>query len=772
VQRRSAHRWATPQIEGVEPEENGMTKRDAVDSQERREQANTLIEEGRAMLDRGEIDAAIKTFDEATGLDEFNAAAWNDLAVALFQKGEQELAIGCLYTALKVDPTFADAAINLATLLEQAGRATDGIPGLRGVLFHDPDHEDVRECLERLGVTRPRPVALVVIDPDADKARVVEACLTEWNHLVVRPDHAILAAGGDADTPETWTGWLAGLRPDTIVIDPEHPFADRVRAAAETLGARVAVLGEDLPAGEPLVDLARALTDEVPTTGLDVAPADRPAPLLSVLVQVTHIAHAINLLDRLACQDLAPGLFEVIVVDRAYGEPATSLVEGEEYGFDMTIVRAEGAGLGEARNLALEKARGRWLVFFDEESRPAPDNLSGHLRAQVATDRPTAVLGHFRMHPNLLDNSLRKLIDTTGILYAQPVLVHGTEHGGPALRANNLSVPKSEVDAVGGFDPVFSAGCEDTDLGVRLERERGVRVRYDETIDASFDYAWTVGDVQVEQLVRGWACVRLAEKHDTPDFLIDPEREVLDATWYAERRVQADEAEAQARDLCARITAMCAAEEPYRKTGAAEIIDPIIHVIGMQAFNRGVAIAAAGFRLEDERMPGSFTASPTPVWVRPGGDVAPTLESLAGTEGEIEVWLDEAPEIQIPAGLTVRIGDLRSRFEQEVPPAVAWIEAGTTAPPTWREALLGTLEAWPDHGLVLPEVPPGPAGNRPRPTPMGVVATAALAALGLDALDDLGTLAFEGRLEEAGFRILRDATVPARVGERVLDQAV
>lgn len=715
---------------------------------ERREAASKLIEQGRAQLDRGELDAAIRSFDEATGLDEQNGAAWNDLAVALYQAGRADMAIGCLYTALRVDPTFADAAVNLATLLEADGRPADGIPGLRGVLFHDPDQEDVRDMLQALGVTRPRPVALVAVDSKLDTYRVIEACLTEWQHLIAAPEPSWVQAFGDLDDVGSWVRFLAAVQPATILVDPDHPAAGSLRAAAERLEASVAVLGEDLPAGTPLVDLARVLTTEIPAARATWEDVTRPAPPLTVSAPVTHIADAINLLDRLANQTLPYGLFEVVLADRAWGEPATSLVEPDEVGFDLSILRMEGVGLGEARQATIEAARGAWTLFFDEEARPAPDAVARHLSAQVTSETTEAILGDFRMHPNLVDNSLRKLIDTTNLMWAQPEFIDGTVHGGAAFRANNLSVPTHAIQAVGGFDPLFSAGCEDTDLGVRLEKQLDVHVRYDASIQAHFDFPFAVRDLQMEQLIRGWACVHLAEKHDDPRFLIDPSVESLDAAWFAERRAQAEDRASQAEDLARRVQNVCTIEEPYRKTGAAEHMDPIVRVIGMQAFNRGIAIARSGFRLEDERMPGSLGAVPTPVVIRPGADVAATLGALAMTDGDVVVFTTE--DVSAPDGLAVRHGGLQEA-QATGAPVIAWVEAGTVLPPDWRSTLLATLESWPDYGAVVPLVKAGPAHNRPTSLPAGLIHRAALERLGEQALSAIDGTDLSERLSAVGF---------------------
>ena len=728
--------------------------------EQRHAAAEKLVQQGRELLDQGKVEESLRVFDQATGVDPMNASAWNDLAVALHQVGRAEDAIGCLYTALRVDPSFADAAVNLATLLESAGRRADGIPGLRSVLFHDASHEDVRAMLESMGVTKPRQVAIVAAAADSDAFKVIEACLAEWNYLAIASEDDLVSAFGSFEKGQTWLDYVAALRPAAIIVDPEHHHAKPLEKAAAYYEATVARLGHELPDGTPLVDLARALTTEVPSARDTWVGIPRPAPPLTVAVSVTRVVDAINICDRLTYQSLPPGAYEVIMVDRAWGEPATSMLESSELGFNLRIIRMEGAGLGEAHQALTDAARGQWTVFFAEETRPSPDNLMAHLKAQVSSWKRKAVLGNMRLHNNLVENSFRKLLDSSDTLWHQPGLETGAILSGAMFTTDNVSLPTEVIREAGGFDSTFAFGGHDTDFGLRMERLTDVHIALDKTIGAEYDHPYSVRDLMDDYAIQGWSCYHLAQKYGEPRFLINPRDEQLNDAWYAQNRAEAEEREAQALDLAKRLVDVCTIEEPYRRTGAVEHMEPLVQVIGAQAFQRGVAIAHAGFNVQDAYAHEHLDAVPTPVVVRPGGDVKATLESLAAAGGAIVAYVDEA--VDAPAGLVVERGQFEAAFASGAP-VIGWVDSGEAVEAGWRDALVAQMKRWPDHGVVIAPAEASAAFNRPTPPAYGLAHRAILEHFGANALaaadrnevmnkaSKLGfqTIVFEEQVEDA-----------------------
>ena len=87
---------------------------------------------GHALLKKGQIDEAIRQYQEAIRLKPDDADAHNNLGVALGQKGQIDEAIRQFQEALRLNPDHADAHYNLGAALGKQrpnGRGDPPIPG-------------------------------------------------------------------------------------------------------------------------------------------------------------------------------------------------------------------------------------------------------------------------------------------------------------------------------------------------------------------------------------------------------------------------------------------------------------------------------------------------------------------------------------------------------------------------------------------------------------------------------------------------------------------
>ncbi len=244
-----------------------------------------------------------------------------------------------------------------------------------------------------------------------------------------------------------------------------------------------------------------------------------PAPDLSVLVPSFQRPESVaRLLERLRAQTLDPARFEVVIVDDGSETPLRASIGSASERFALTLLRQERAGPTAARNLALERCRGRWCLFLDDDALPASELLEQHLALHAQRERaqlaPVAVLGssHFSARA-VAASAFVELLDRSDLLFEFSALRHGELHDGHAFSSCNLSVETQLVRAAGGFDALrFPDVLADVDLGLRLEA-RGVRVLHRSDLVAERDHVWERAEFFEHARERGVALARLYAKH-------------------------------------------------------------------------------------------------------------------------------------------------------------------------------------------------------------------------------------------------------------------
>ena len=162
-------------------------------------------------------------------------------------------------------------------------------------------------------------------------------------------------------------------------------------------------------------------------------------------------------LASLRAQIGAPAL-ETIVVDNGSSDGTRAVAEraGATYRFEARPNRAL------ARNAGIAVATGEIVLFVDDDVIVPPYFLAAHARAHAAAIFPHVVSGPII---NVPATNVRPV----------PTFLNGSN---AFFCTCNVSVPRSALQAVGGFDESFDKyGWEDTELGVRL-RNFDVRRRF------------------------------------------------------------------------------------------------------------------------------------------------------------------------------------------------------------------------------------------------------------------------------------------------------
>nr|MBA3965378.1 glycosyltransferase [Nitrospirales bacterium] len=174
--------------------------------------------------------------------------------------------------------------------------------------------------------------------------------------------------------------------------------------------------------------------------------------------------------------------YEVIVVDNASTD-ATQAFLSTLSGDVQVITNPENYGFAKACNQGAAAAKGRFLVFLNNDTIPKP----GWLRAlvnEVECHQDVAIVGSKLLYPN-------DTIQHAGVVFSKNCLTpYHIFRGAPGeLQAVNVRrefqvvtaacmlIRREEFDAVGHFDEIYQNGFEDVDLCLKVGK-RGKKVIY------------------------------------------------------------------------------------------------------------------------------------------------------------------------------------------------------------------------------------------------------------------------------------------------------
>ena len=168
----------------------------------------------------------------------------------------------------------------------------------------------------------------------------------------------------------------------------------------------------------------------------------------------------VRCLKALQCLNYPRDLFEVIIVDDGSDISAASQLETFRDTLNIVLVEQANAGAASARNAGAARARGRFLVFTDDDCVPAPDLLCS-LAQQFARTSDCLVGG--KIVNGLPDNSYSEasqlLLDYLYFYY------NPEQRGATFLASMNMAMLLERFLDLGGFDTQFTgAGGEDREF--------------------------------------------------------------------------------------------------------------------------------------------------------------------------------------------------------------------------------------------------------------------------------------------------------------------
>lgn len=210
-------------------------------------------------------------------------------------------------------------------------------------------------------------------------------------------------------------------------------------------------------------------------------------------------------------QDLPPEDYEVLAVyDDADDEPERAVaraVEGTKC--RARAIEGEHKGVGPARNLGVQEARGKVVLIIGNDIIGAPDLVSRHLAFHTEhADDNVVVLGRTKLHRDVLNSPFMRIWGDI------PFWELDAEKEVPPwfFFTGNVSFKRSFFVESGGFDESFRRiGFEDTEIGFRLLKN-GMKFRYNKDAVGYHNHAYTAEEACRQQVNHGYNFGILIEK--------------------------------------------------------------------------------------------------------------------------------------------------------------------------------------------------------------------------------------------------------------------
>lgn len=201
-------------------------------------------------------------------------------------------------------------------------------------------------------------------------------------------------------------------------------------------------------------------------------------------------------LDALEAQTLATGAFEVVVVDDPVDDDSgavSAAARSETRTLRIRHLHRDARGVSAARNTGWRAAAAPIVLFLGDDILAAPDLLAEHLDWHGRRGGAmVGVLGHVRWADEIKTTPFMRWLEH-GYQFNYPAIA-GDRASWADLYTANVSIPRTALETVGGFDEVrFPFLYEDLDLGYRLDAA-GFALLYNAQARAEHLHPTTIDD--------------------------------------------------------------------------------------------------------------------------------------------------------------------------------------------------------------------------------------------------------------------------------------
>jgi glycosyltransferase involved in cell wall biosynthesis len=250
-------------------------------------------------------------------------------------------------------------------------------------------------------------------------------------------------------------------------------------------------------------------------------------PTVSLIIPTYNRSTSLRrTLDALHAQIYPLQQVEVIVVADGCTDGTTEMLRHYEGPFALRVIEQSNQGPAAARNQGAAQARGRLLIFLDDDIEAAPSLIEAHVRAHAGQPY-RVVIGY--LPPVIPEPADFFRVELRGWWEAmfQPMRQPGYRYGYWNLLSGNFSLEAGLFARVGGFDTALRCH-EDYELGIRLIKV-GALLTF--AADA-WGYHHEVTDLDgslLRQYQEGRADVMMVHRH--PELCLAVRLAYLEQSW-------------------------------------------------------------------------------------------------------------------------------------------------------------------------------------------------------------------------------------------------
>lgn len=191
-------------------------------------------------------------------------------------------------------------------------------------------------------------------------------------------------------------------------------------------------------------------------------------PQVSVVVPTfNRLGRLRHVIAALEAQTFARDEYEIVVVSDGSSDGTDDYLEGLQSRANVRCFSQANRGPAAARNFGVEKARGEFVAFIDDDVVAQPNLLAEHMRTHQEAGREVVVVGPL-LSPEDFDMAPWVYWEQEMLMKQYKAILDKLwEPTARQFYTGNASLRRSHVVAAGGFDETFRR-AEDVELAYRL----------------------------------------------------------------------------------------------------------------------------------------------------------------------------------------------------------------------------------------------------------------------------------------------------------------